>query len=188
MARRNRKLAGLAPQVPKSGYGFLKAVLDCASARSEDLASTLDSPHKNGGNPGYPARQMLRLHFLRYLLGERYANHFLDRVGNDPRLMELCGLSNVPSEQAFSEFKNYKLAPHQEELDRILAIVAEDCAAQIKGSGYPLGDEIEKIAKLKSFTRARRKVTTGIAESVWRKRAQTKEVHSPIGHAGWATR
>ena len=58
----------------------------------------------------------------------------------------------------------------------------------LKGSGYPLGDEIEKIAKLKSFTRARRKVTTGIAESVWRKRAQTKEVHSPIGHAGWATR
>ena len=39
----------------------------------------------------------------------------------------------------------------------------------LKGSGYPLGDEIEKIAKLKSFTRARRKVTTGIAESVWRK-------------------
>ena len=132
VARRNRKLAGLAPQVPKSGYGFLKAVLDCLSACSENLAATLDSPHEKGGNPGYPARQMLRLHLLKYLLGERYANRFLDRVGNDPRLLELCGLGNVPSERAFSDFKNKKLAPHQEELDPILAIVAEDCAAQIE--------------------------------------------------------
>ena len=132
MARRNRKLAGLVPQVPKSGYGFLKAVLDCLSACSEDLAETLDSPHEKGGNPGYPARQMLRLHFLRFLMGERYANRFLDRVGNDPRLLELCGMSSVPSEVAFSRFKNHKLAPHQDELDRILAIVAEDCAAQIE--------------------------------------------------------
>ena len=132
MARRNRKLAGLAPQVPKGGYGFLKAVLDGLSACSEDLAATLDSPHESGGNPGYPARKMLRLHCLRYLLGERYANRFLDRVGNDPRLLELCGMSSIPSEVAFSRFKNHKLAPHQEELDRVLAVVAEDCAAQIE--------------------------------------------------------
>ena len=88
MARRNRKSSGLALQVPKSGYGFLNAVLDCLSACSEDLAATLDSPHQSGGNPGYSARQMLRLHFLRYLMGERYANRFLDRVGNDPRLLD----------------------------------------------------------------------------------------------------
>ena len=59
-------------------------------------------------------------------------NASLDRVGNDPRLLELCGLANVPSERAFSDFKNKKLVPHQEELDRILAIVAEDCAALIE--------------------------------------------------------
>ena len=75
---------------------------------------------------------MLRLHLLQYLLGERYANRFLERVGNDPRLLELCGLGNVPSERAFSDFKNHKVAPHQEQLDRILAIVAEDCAALIE--------------------------------------------------------
>ena len=132
MARRNRKLAGLVPQVPKSGYGFLNSVMDCFSAGSENLATTLDSPHENGGNPGYPAWQMLRLHHLKYLLGERYANRFLDRVGNDPYLLELCGLTSVPSEVAFSRFKNHKLAPHQEELDRILAVVAEDCAALIE--------------------------------------------------------
>ena len=41
-------------------------------------------------------------------------------------------MRSVPSEVAYSRFKNHKLAPHQEELDRILAIVAEDCAAQIE--------------------------------------------------------
>lgn len=128
MARRNRKLPGLAPQVPKSGYGFLGAVLDHFSAYAEELATRLDAPHANGGNPGYPARRMLRLHYLRFLLSERYANHFLERVGNDPRLLELCGLSSVPSERAFSDFKNHKLAPHQEEFDQIFAAFAEDCA------------------------------------------------------------
>ena len=113
-------------------------MLDCLSACSEDLAATLDRPHEKGGNPGYPARQMLRLQLLRYLLGERYANRFLNRVGSDPRLLELCGMSNVPSERAFSDFKNHKLAPRQEELDRISAAVVEDCAGlmeELKESG-----------------------------------------------------
>ena len=113
-------------------------MLDCLSACSEDLAATLDRAHEKGGNPGYPARQMLRLQLLRYLLGERYANRFLNRVGNDPRLLELCGMSNVPSERAFSDFKNHKLAPRQEELDRISAAVVEDCAGlmeELKESG-----------------------------------------------------
>ena len=96
MARRNRKLPGLAPQVPKTGYGFLKAVLDCFSAHAKELAAKLDAPHATGGNPGYPARQMLRLHVLRFLLNERYANRFLNRVDNDPRLLELCGLPAPP--------------------------------------------------------------------------------------------
>ena len=131
MARRNRKLPGLAPQVPKTGYGFLKAVLDRFSALSKDLAAKMDAPHAKGGNPGYPARQMLRLHVLRFLLNERYANRFLNRVDNDPRLLELCGLRYTPSERAFSDFKNHKLAPHQDEFHAIIAAVVEDCADEI---------------------------------------------------------
>ena len=50
---------------------------------------------------------------------------------------------------------------------------------------YNLRDDLDILA-CGVIRRARRKVATGIAESVWRKRAQTKEVHSPIGHAGWA--
>ena len=144
MALRNRNLPGLVPQVPKDGYGFLKAVLDCLSACSEELAAKLDSPHRIGGNPGYPAQQMLRLHALRYLLNERFANRFLDRVDNEPLLLELCGMSRVPSEVAFSRFKNHRLASHQEELDQVIALVVEDCAAgieELRGS-----DDVPTIA------------------------------------------
>ena len=73
---------------------------------------------------------MLRLHVLRYLLNERYANRFLNRADNDPCLLELCGMDRVPSEVAFSRFKNHRLAPHQEEIDQIIATVVEDCAAK----------------------------------------------------------
>ena len=132
MALRNRNLPGLVPQVPKSGYGFVKAVLDCFSACTEGLAAKLDSSHRTGGNPGYPARQMLRLQVLKYLLNERFANRFLDRVNNEPLLLELCGMSRIPSEVAFSRFKNHRLAPHQDELDQVIALVVEDCAAGIE--------------------------------------------------------
>ncbi len=76
---------------------------------------------------------MLRLNILKYFLNERFANGFLNRVDNDPRLLELCGLSRVPSEVAFSRFKNHRLAPHQEELNPIMAAVFEECAVEIKG-------------------------------------------------------
>ncbi len=75
---------------------------------------------------------MLRLHILKYFLNERYANQFLERVSNDPRLLKLCGLSRVPSEVAFSRFKNHRLAPHQEDLNPIMAAVFEECAVEIE--------------------------------------------------------
>ena len=87
---------------------------------------------------------MLRLHALRYLLNERFANRFLDRVDNEPLLLELCGMSRVPSEVAFSRFKNHRLAPNQEELDQVIALVVEDCAAgieELRGS-----DDVPAIA------------------------------------------
>ena len=132
MARRNRNSPGLVPQVPKSGYGFLNAVLDCLSEHSRDLTDRLDVPHQAGGNPGYPARQMLRLIALKYMLGERFANFFLNRVDNDPRLLELCGMSCAPSEVAFSRFENHKLVPHEKDLDLVVSAVVEDIAGKIE--------------------------------------------------------
>ena len=105
--------------------------MDRFSDLAEELAEKLDAPHRNGGNPGYPARGMLRLYFLKFKLTERYANRFLNRVDNDPRLLELCGLDQAPSERAFSDFKNHKLAPHQDEFYGIMAAVMEDIADEI---------------------------------------------------------
>ena len=137
MAHENRKGTGLAPQAPqaaapKGGYGFLKAILDRFSAGTGELAAELDAPHKTGGNPGYPARQMLRVYLLQFLAGERYANRFLNRLGNDPRLLALCEADRAPSEVAYSRFKNQKLCLRQEELDRVLAAAIEECAVQIE--------------------------------------------------------
>ena len=107
-------------------------MLDRFSDGTGELAAELDAPHQTGGNPGYPARGMLRVNLLKFLLSERYANRFLDRLGNDPRLLELCELDRAPSERAFSDFKNHKLAPHQEELDCVLAAVFKECDDQIE--------------------------------------------------------
>ena len=107
-------------------------MLDRFSALSKDLAVEMDAAHAKGGNPGYPARQMLRLHVLRFLMNERYANHFLNRVDNDPRLLELCSLSRTPSERAFSDFKNHKMEPFKWELHLTAAAFVEECADEIE--------------------------------------------------------
>ena len=49
-------------------------------------------------------------------------------MDNDPRLLELCGLPRTPSERAFSDFKNHKLAPYQDEFDAVIAALVEDIA------------------------------------------------------------
>ena len=51
MAHGNRKTVGLAEQVPRTGYGFLKAVLDRLSACSEELAAELDRPTAPAATP-----------------------------------------------------------------------------------------------------------------------------------------
>ena len=68
-------------QPPKSGLGFLEAVIEGAVSRTGDLAEILDAPHQHGGNPGYPADPMLRALVMQYALAERYANGFLNPPG-----------------------------------------------------------------------------------------------------------
>ncbi|MDE2813127.1 MAG: transposase [Gemmatimonadota bacterium] len=118
-------------QPPKSGFGFLEAVIEGAVARTGDLASVLDAPHEHGGNPGFPADAMLRAFVMQYALAERYANGFLNRLDSDERLLCLCGLEYAPSEGAYSRFKK-KLAPHKDSLCVTIAEVFLECGEEVE--------------------------------------------------------
>ena len=72
-------------QPPKSGFGFLEAVVSGVVSRAGALVELLEAPHKHGGNPGRPAAAMLAACVMRYVLNERYANGFLNRLGSDQR-------------------------------------------------------------------------------------------------------
>ena len=120
-------------QPPKSGFGFLEAVIGGVFSRSGNLAATLDAPHEHGGNPGFPAEAMLAAYVMQFALNERYANGFLNRLGSDDRLLGICGLEYAPSEGAYSRFKK-KLTNHLGTIEIIIADVFREC-----------GDEIERL-------------------------------------------
>ena len=61
-------------QPPKSGYGFLKAVVQGVISRADTLIEKLDEPHRTGGNPGFSGKAMLSAYIMRYALGHRYVN------------------------------------------------------------------------------------------------------------------
>ena len=119
-------------QPPKSGYGFLEAVIKGVVSRAGPLIEALDAPHEHGGNPGYPAKAMLSAYVMRYALGERYANAFLDRLGSSERLLAICGLPQAPGERAFSDFKNKKLGEHLDLLLPIIVDVFIECGVEIE--------------------------------------------------------
>ena len=131
MALVNRNTTGLAQQAPKSGYGFVQHILDQLAAASGPLVELLDAPHKHGGRPGYPARSMLRLHHLQFISRERYANRFLQQVNSTPRLLEICGLKQAPSEGAYCQFRK-SLKNHQKQIDRMIAATAAECDKEIE--------------------------------------------------------
>ena len=117
---------------PKSGYGFVAVIVDAVISRAGPLIEILDEPHKRGGNPGYEAKEMLSAYVMRYVLGERYVNAFIDRLGSNRRLLEICGLEQAPGERAFSDFKNKKLGVHKDLLVPIIADVFLACGVNIE--------------------------------------------------------
>ena len=118
-------------QPPKSGFGFLEAVIEGAVSRTGDLAKVLDADHEHGGNPGFEAAPMIRVFVMRYALNERYVNGFLDRLGSDQRLLRICGLECAPSESACSRFKK-KLIPHEDFFWATVAAVFLECRDEIE--------------------------------------------------------
>ena len=92
-------------QPPKSGYGFLEAVVEAVTSHAGPLVEILEAAYQHGGNPGYPAEAMLSAYVMQFALREPYANGFLDRLGGNERLIEICNLPQAPSEGAYSRFK-----------------------------------------------------------------------------------
>ena len=119
-------------QPPKSGYGFLQAVVSGVVSRAGALVEILDAPHKEGGNPGYPAEAMLSAYIMQFALGERYANVFLNTLDSNARLLAICGLPWAPSERAYSQFKKHKLAHHKGLIRSIIVELFLECGVEIE--------------------------------------------------------
>ena len=119
-------------QPPKSGYGFLQAVVSGVVSRAGALVEILDAPHKEGGNPGYPAEAMLSACIMQFALGERYANVFLNTLDSNARLLAICGLPWAPSERAYSQFKKHKLAHHKGLIRSIIVELFLECGVEIE--------------------------------------------------------
>ena len=55
VAKRNRNTTKPNSTIPKSGYGFLEALLSTLKGHSAALAAELEKNHKKRGRKGYPA-------------------------------------------------------------------------------------------------------------------------------------
>ena len=102
------------PQPPKSGYGFLAAVLD-----DGPLVDRL-SQYRRIGRQGYHPKVMLRVLLAKYVLKIRFNNQLLERLRGSRKLREVCGLDDhVPSESSLSRFFS-RLADHQDLFEECL--------------------------------------------------------------------
>ena len=121
-------------QPPKSGYGFLEAVIEGVISHSAALINVLEEPHRNGGNPGYPALAMLSAYVMQFALREPYANGFLDKLGGNERFLHICGLPCAPSESAYSKFKKklVEIPDFMDYIDKIIADVFLECGEEIE--------------------------------------------------------
>ena len=79
---------------------------------------------------------MLAAYVMQFVLNERYANGFLNRLGSDDQLLSIYSLERAPSEGACSRFKK-KLSDHLDAIEVIVADVFREC-----------GDEIERLREI----------------------------------------
>ena len=121
-------------QPPKSGYGFLEAVIEGVISHSAALINVLEEPHRNGGNSGYPAADMLSAYVMQFALREPYANGFLDKLGGNERFLRICCLPHAPSESAYSKFKKklVEIPDFMDYIGKIIADVVLECGGEIE--------------------------------------------------------
>ncbi len=110
-------------QPPKSGYGFLSAILD--SLDDQLLLDTLQQ-YRHTGRKGYSIRAMWRACLSKFLLKIRFNNQLLERLRGSRRLREVCGFDDdVPSESSFSRFTS-RLAHHQNLIEQCFFTASDE--------------------------------------------------------------
>ena len=118
--------------IPKSGYGFLEALVNTFKGYSVTLAGILEKTHERHGRRGYSAQSMLCVLLIQFLIpNQRYSSHYLRHLDGRPRLLAMCGVDSAPSEWAYCRFKK-KLAKHRRRLRTAANRAARDCAAEIE--------------------------------------------------------
>ena len=109
-------------QPPKSGYGFLSAILD--GLDDQPLLDALQQ-YRRTGRKGHPLRAMWRAYIAKFLLKIRFNNQLLERLRGSRKLRDACGFGDeVPSESVLSRFVG-RLADHQDLVEQCLVSVTE---------------------------------------------------------------
>ena len=104
-------------QPPKSGYGFLAAILD--GLDDQPILDALQQ-YRRTGRKGHPWRAMWRAYIAKFFLKIRFNNQLLERLRSSRKLRDVCGFGeDVPSESAMSRFVN-RLADHQDLVEQCL--------------------------------------------------------------------
>ena len=107
-------------QPPKSGYGFLSAILD--NCDDQAILDTLQR-YRRTGRKGHSLRAMWRAYLAKFILKIRYNNQLLERLRGSRKLREVCGFGEeVPSESTLSRFAS-RLADHQDLVEQCLVNV-----------------------------------------------------------------
>ena len=98
---------------PKSGYGFLRFILDTIEGLPEvqEMLKAIARSRRRA-RPGYTPSSMLRLFCLKHLLNEQYNLQTLQRLEASPQLRDLCGFDSLPSDSTLSRFFR-RLTEHQ---------------------------------------------------------------------------
>ena len=117
--------------IPKNGYGFYELVLNLSLGHSDELVRELEKSHEGSGRHGYSSRAKLAIFLLQFFRNERYNKHHLNGLSASPKLLEMCGLDEVPHEGTYSRFKK-KLVAYPEQLAEIQDLTLWDLAREIR--------------------------------------------------------
>ena len=134
MTQDHSRDAESSPQAPRSGYGFLSAILD--SLDDGELLAALEThrTYRDAGRRGYGVRALWRVWLTKYLLQIPYNVELIQRLEGSARLREICGLTEVPSGPTLSRFFK-RVTEFQALVDKVLVSITDRIKEHLPGLG-----------------------------------------------------